>query len=702
MMTKKGNKRNKRNKMVTLKELTSKPERLSPGHRTCTGCGIPQIVRTVLSATDKPVVVANATGCLEVTTTVYPYTSWKVPWIHSAFENAAATIAGVESAYNALKRKGKIKKDKEIKFVAFGGDGGTYDIGLQALSGAMERGHDFVYVCYDNEAYMNCLSLDTFVMTEKGLKKITDIKLGEKVYAFDQKTYELVLKRCTGIFDNGVKKVYEVNTFHHTIKATSNHPFLVLKRKGRGKKSHLRWKTLAELKKNDEIVVLKKSNPGKSFNFKPIKLSKKGDYKVNKINNIKIPKRSSPELMELLGLYVGDGWTRTHKAEIGFALPKNTKGRNRLIKLHKKLFKKDLTGPHDNYIYIYSINLARFIDSLGFGKGAKEKLIPDWVFTLSDPEKEAFIQGLMLSDGYKIDKSCRYVSASYNLLKTLRLLLQTTNYRVGKIHLQTKKKGTYVVYRQLLEDSTYGYICFSRKKGYNISKYPSQARQGDFLADNKHFSTEKIISIEFIKKEPTLDLRVEGEHNFVADGIVVHNTGVQRSSATPYGANTTTSPDGKVKHGKEQFKKNFTEICVAHGIPYVAQSAVHAWADLYNKAEKAFKIKGPAVLVVLQPCTLGWKFRSDMTIELSKLAAETNFWPLYEVECGKYTLNHQPKERLPLTEFIKHQKRFKHLLKPENKHILEKLQKHIDDQFKNLVEKAQAKLVDHSCKIDTA
>jgi pyruvate ferredoxin oxidoreductase beta subunit len=316
--------------MVTLKELAEKPERLSPGHRTCTGCGIPQIVRTVLSATDKPVVASCATGCLEVTTTVYPYTSWKIPWMHSAFENAAATIAGIESAYNALKRRGKINKD--IKFVAFGGDGGTYDIGLQALSGAMERGHDFVYVCYDNEAYMN--------------------------------------------------------------------------------------------------------------------------------------------------------------------------------------------------------------------------------------------------------------------------------------------------------------------------------------------------------------------------------TGVQRSGATPYGADTTTSPEGIAHHGKEQFKKNFAEICVAHGIPYVAQSAMHAWQDLYNKAEKAFKIKGPCVLVVLQPCTLGWGFDSSMAVEMSRLATETNLWPLYEVECGRYTLNYQPSQKLPITEFIKHQKRFRHLMKPENKSILDVLQKNVDDRFQNLAEKCRLRLSDRSCRIN--
>jgi pyruvate ferredoxin oxidoreductase beta subunit len=107
----------------------------------------------VLNAIDEPVVIVNATGCLEVSTALFPYTAWRVPWIHSAFENAGATVAGVEAMYRSLKRQGKIEQD--IKFIAFGGDGGTYDIGLQSLSGALERGHDILYVCYDNQAYMN-------------------------------------------------------------------------------------------------------------------------------------------------------------------------------------------------------------------------------------------------------------------------------------------------------------------------------------------------------------------------------------------------------------------------------------------------------------------------------------------------------------------------------------------------------------------
>ncbi|MCL1992927.1 MAG: thiamine pyrophosphate-dependent enzyme [Spirochaetes bacterium] len=139
-----------------LKEEATKPERFTGGHRLCAGCGAGVAVRGVLRAL-KPedrAVCGVATSCLEVSSYLYPYTSWKDSYIHTAFENVGATISGAEACYQAMKRKGTMGKET-YKFIAWGGDGGTYDIGFQSLSGAMERNHDMVYVCYDNEAYMN-------------------------------------------------------------------------------------------------------------------------------------------------------------------------------------------------------------------------------------------------------------------------------------------------------------------------------------------------------------------------------------------------------------------------------------------------------------------------------------------------------------------------------------------------------------------
>ena len=144
--------------MARLKRLVENEHGIPPlrgGHSLCQGCGIPVVVRTVLSSLPGPAVIVNATGCLEVATTRYPTTAWNVPWLHVAFENTAAVASGIESAQRALRRRGALPDDQEISIVAFAGDGGTYDIGLQALSGALERGHKFLFVCYDNEAYMN-------------------------------------------------------------------------------------------------------------------------------------------------------------------------------------------------------------------------------------------------------------------------------------------------------------------------------------------------------------------------------------------------------------------------------------------------------------------------------------------------------------------------------------------------------------------
>ncbi|KEH85781.1 pyruvate ferredoxin oxidoreductase [Clostridium novyi A str. BKT29909] len=141
--------------MATLKELTKVEDRLASGHRMCAGCGAPMVAKWVLKAVkpEDEVVVGCATGCLEVSTGLYPYSSWKDSFIHTAFECASATMSGVEAAYKSMKSRGLINKN--YKFITFGGDGGTYDIGFQSLSGAMERGHDMLYVCYDNGAYMN-------------------------------------------------------------------------------------------------------------------------------------------------------------------------------------------------------------------------------------------------------------------------------------------------------------------------------------------------------------------------------------------------------------------------------------------------------------------------------------------------------------------------------------------------------------------
>ncbi|MEO0123291.1 MAG: thiamine pyrophosphate-dependent enzyme [candidate division WOR-3 bacterium] len=300
--------------MATLKELVQQGEKFLGGHRACAGCGATIVARQVLLAAQYPVVVGAATGCLEVISTIFPYSAWNVPYIHNAFENVAATMSGVEAAYKALKKKGKI--DKDLRFIAFGGDGGTYDIGLQSLSGMIERRHKVLYVCYNNEAYMN--------------------------------------------------------------------------------------------------------------------------------------------------------------------------------------------------------------------------------------------------------------------------------------------------------------------------------------------------------------------------------TGIQRSSATPYGAHTTTSPAGTVIPGKLQPRKNLTEIIIAHEPAYAAQATIGYWNDLATKVRKALDVDGPSFINVFSPCRLGWAYPPEKTVAITRLAVETCVWPLYEYENGKYRITVKPKEKKPVEEFLKIQGRFTHLFKLKDQTPIKEFQAEVDRIWERL------------------
>ena len=301
--------------------MVERPSRLTSGHRMCAGCGAPAVARMILRAV-KPedhAVIANATGCMEVSTFIYPYTAWTDSFIHTAFENAGATLSGVEAAYKSMKNQGKLPENKTTKFIAFGGDGGTYDIGLQSLSGAMERGHDMVYVCYDNGAYMN--------------------------------------------------------------------------------------------------------------------------------------------------------------------------------------------------------------------------------------------------------------------------------------------------------------------------------------------------------------------------------TGIQRSSATPKFADTTTTPAGTKIPGKMQSRKDLTKVMVGHHLPYVAQTlALNNFKDLYEKAEKAIYTEGACFLNVMAPCPRGWGYNTEDLMEINKLAVETCYWPLYEVENGKYKISYKPANKLPIEEFLRPQKRFRHMFKPGNEWMIKEFQEEVDARWQELLD----------------
>jgi pyruvate ferredoxin oxidoreductase beta subunit len=172
------------------------------------------------------------------------------------------------------------------------------------------------------------------------------------------------------------------------------------------------------------------------------------------------------------------------------------------------------------------------------------------------------------------------------------------------------------------------------------------------------------------------------------DNQAYMNTGIQRSSATPMGAHTTTSPAGEVVPGKRQARKDLTAIMVAHEIPYAAQATPAMWSDLVRKVEKALNTDGPTFITILAPCPLGWGYPNQDTIAISREAADTCFWPLYEVVNGEYKITYKPKVKKPVVGFLKQQVRYKHLFKPGNEHMLEDIQRSVDRNWAKLLKLA--------------
>ena len=164
------------------------------------------------------------------------------------------------------------------------------------------------------------------------------------------------------------------------------------------------------------------------------------------------------------------------------------------------------------------------------------------------------------------------------------------------------------------------------------------------------------------------------------DNEAYMNTGIQRSGATPFGASTTTSPSGVASFGEDKPKKNMPMIMAAHGIPYVATASIAYPEDYVNKVKKAAETKGPAYIHLHQPCTTGWGFPSERTIEMGRLAVETGSWILYEIVDGKFEITYRPEERKPVKEYLAPQKRFRHL----DDELIEKIQKYVDAECKEL------------------
>jgi pyruvate ferredoxin oxidoreductase beta subunit len=181
---------------------------------------------------------------------------------------------------------------------------------------------------------------------------------------------------------------------------------------------------------------------------------------------------------------------------------------------------------------------------------------------------------------------------------------------------------------------------------------------------------------------------LERGHRFLYvcyDNGAYMNTGIQRSGATPYGADTTTSPVGSMSLGKLQQRKDLTAIAAAHHIPFVGQSSGARWQDLSSKVERAVAMDGPAFLNVMSNCPLGWGHESRVGLDVMKAAQDSLFWPLYEVVNGEYKLSYRPRKVIPVVDFLKMQRRFAHLFKPGNEALLVAIQEQVESEWRKLL-----------------
>jgi pyruvate/2-oxoacid:ferredoxin oxidoreductase beta subunit len=649
--------------MANIKEVAKIPERLSGGHRLCAGCGASIVVRQVLMGTKDPVVASCATGCLEVATTIYPFTAWKIPFIHNAFENSAATMSGVETAYRALKKKGKITK--EIKFVAFGGDGG-------------------------------CYSDDTEVFTEDGFKNIKDIKVGDRIWSVNPETNELELQEN--------EKLHKYPYEGAMIRGKSRFiDFLITPNHNVPMWYKGKWKFI----KGIDLIKRYKTGFLRKFYWygNGIKLS---DIEVPRIPKHRYQKEFSKfetkKWLRFLGWYISEG--SLYKSKSGYLIRIYQSNKDKKEKIYKLLQDLGLSPFKCNRsVDFQSRQIYEYLEK-ECGKGFKNKKIPKWALSLDRGHLRQIFGSLMEGDGSvtkqenRSSHHLRYITASDTLMNNMVELIL----KLGRNCNVSKRDG---IYRIGIDNEYLKHKLYSRRRLYGDKQQVLLENYKGFvycpqLKNNHTVIIKRNGKISLSGNSYDIGLQslsgtLERGHKLVYvcyNNEAYMNTGAQRSGATPKGASTTTVPHGKESYGKHQFKKDLTSIVAAHKIPYAAQGSASHWNDLVTKAEKAFSADGPAFLNVIATCHRGWRFPQEKSIEISKLAVETGVWPLIEIENGVWRFTYKPKERKPVVEWLKSQGRFSHLFTEENKSIIDEIQRGVDENWMRL-----ENLCNSTCKV---
>ena len=409
-----------------------------------------------------------------------------------------------------------------------------------------------------------CLTADTLVSTDRGPVPIHQVKEGMKVYSFDgnvaragksgwKMKAQLVTRRVISMIPQGRARIYELKTATRTIKGTEDHPLLVLRRKKRKNSRYhhygLEWEKLACLQPDDRILVVKKLPQEQHAPLHLPELNLRG------MKPIDVPEYVSTDLMRLFGYFLGDGSVRLANGKywgVWFSEPVAGKYRNAYIRLLRDLFGLRHIHETPEKFSALSAPVAELFDRLGFRKGALEKTIPPWVFTQPASLKMALIEGYCDADGHwrsaKIGHRrpgwmC-FESPNEQLIGGLRALCMEVGLKAGNKCSRTrdiKVPSTGQVLRRQ-------FWSFEANKTAKTDRYGAGFIRGKvgkgFLSEWIGF--EKIKQLKEIGEEEVFDLHVEGEHNFVADGFIVHNTGdVQLSLAqviSMSGALVVTTP----------------------------------------------------------------------------------------------------------------------------------------------------------------
>ena len=391
-------------------------------------------------------------------------------------------------------------------------------------------------------AQFECLTGDSLVFTNpKGPVRIDSIKQGDKVFTFDENTKKIKKSIVKKFGTKGFKEVYKIKVKTRSIKASENHPFLTLnlhkkpgKIRGRYK---MEWRYLKDLKKGDLVAIVKDlPDFGKPYLLQHPNTNNRR-YKI-----IKLPKETSKDLMWLFGIYLGDGFLHKekNKARVEIAIPsKEQDVRRELFKIVKKLFKTDLILRYDDRVIIHSLLLANFIEMNGFGGKSHTKRLPNWVYSLPKEQKLALLAGYIDSDGYvrnhPKNKDPVITSCNKELLNDIKNLLPYCGLNSSTVikFIQKnpfKKEENVTAYRLQISADTSKIPCRNEKRSsrlYNKKHFHDYSGAKNTTFKN-HITNEigfgRIDSINKVGFEPVYDIEVEGSHNFVANGFIVHNS----------------------------------------------------------------------------------------------------------------------------------------------------------------------------------